>query len=70
MRIWILNNNHKYNITTELINNEQFKKYGYLIDDRLSEKYKIPFKDRKYGDIMWCSNNGNVINPTILEIRN
>ena len=63
LRIWFLN--EKTNLTLKkIIDNDKFLlENGIFITESLAQKYKIPYNDRRYGDIAWWCNDGTLIFP-------
>lgn len=62
-RMWFFNNKSKKIFTDEISKNPLFNKNGFIVDSKIADKYNIPFKNRKYGDLMWWAKKGILIHP-------
>lgn len=61
-RFWCFNEKSKIEIK-ELLSHEPFLKYGTIIDKQIAKEFNIPYKDKRYGDIIWWANPGVLIFP-------
>lgn len=69
-RIWYITNNAKSILSNTLINNPIFKENGVFIDNETAKKERIPFPNRKYGDLLWMANLGVLIFPDFFHLKN
>jgi predicted AlkP superfamily pyrophosphatase or phosphodiesterase len=59
-RFWFLN--EKAKIIKEFMLRE-FSEYGLEITEEVAKKYRIPYKDKRYGDFIFWMKPGVLINP-------
>lgn len=63
VRLWFYTDKAKKLLTRALNESAQFNKYGKFIDKNISEKYNIPWGDKRYGDMIWWANKGVLVYP-------
>lgn len=63
VRIWYMTETAKTILPNVVINNPMFIENGEFIDEKIAKKERIPFPDRRYGDILWMANLGVLIFP-------
>lgn len=67
-RFWFYNSESR-DCITELLNENDFKIKGFILDNQKAIDYKVPINllngdgQNLYGDIIWCANPGVVISP-------
>lgn len=69
LRMWFFNDESKDIFLDEMNKNEEFTRKGLIISKSLADKYKLPFENRKYGDLMWWANEGVLIYPDFFHKR-
>ena len=69
-RLWRLSTNSAGDsFFTSLLQNPELARRGRFLSDSDSRKYRIPFPDRKYGDLIWWAAPGVLIYPDYFHPR-
>jgi len=63
VRLWLNSKKAKMAFEEELLCSDLFIKNGTFIDEKIALNEKIPWKDSRYGDIIWWANNGTLVFP-------
>ncbi len=63
MRVWFKSRKAEENLLNRLTSSEIFLKFGIFVDENLANRYQIPWKDRRYGDLIWQAKLGVLIYP-------
>lgn len=69
VRIWFSSNRSKYLLSKSVKENKLFNTYGTFINEDRAKKEKIPYLDRRYGDLLWVANRGVVVFPDYFHIN-
>lgn len=62
-RVWFLNSRTASVLDKRLKSNLNLLNAGVFVDDRFALKERIPFPDKRYGDLLWLANEGVLIYP-------
>ena len=69
-RIWRLNaHRESESFFSSLERNPELLRRGRFLSDSDGHKYRIPFPDRKYGDLIWWAAPGVLIHPDYFHAR-
>ena len=62
-RIWFMNSRSRNILESILLRDDLLLKNGTFLSESLANKYDIPFRDIRYGDMTWWANTGTLIFP-------
>lgn len=62
-RFWCLNPKKELRLKLALSRNVVLLENGIFVDESFAKKEKIPFPDRRYGEVLWLANTGVLIFP-------
>jgi len=63
VRIWYFTTEAQRIFDCNLFGSDSFLCNGTFINKDIADKEKIPWRDRRYGDIIWWANNGVLVYP-------
>ena len=63
LRVWFFSERAKRLLPVALKKSDKFNQYGKFIDERMAQRFHVPWGDRRYGDIIWWADNGVLIYP-------
>jgi hypothetical protein len=63
VRLWFFSEKGKSIFKNHIINSNEFYNNGIFIDEEIAEREKIPWKDKRYGDLIWWANTGVLVFP-------
>lgn len=63
LRVWFLKENVQWPINELLMTSKLLKSNGIFINGSEAKRFHIPWKDRRYGDLLWLANPGVQIFP-------
>jgi hypothetical protein len=63
LRIWFFNEHSKSIFEKGLKDCTQLNENGVFLTKEIAHNYKIPFGDKRYGDLVWLANSGVLIFP-------
>lgn len=63
LRIWFTSDLANKNFTNALRKSQLLIETGFFMDEAFALKYHLPWKDKRYGDIIWLANKGVLVNP-------
>lgn len=63
VRMWFFSDKARQLFPVALKQSDQFNTHGKFINERISQKYHIPWSDRRYGDMTWWADSGVLIYP-------
>jgi predicted AlkP superfamily pyrophosphatase or phosphodiesterase len=69
-RIWYLNENASKILNNKLKSNPIFINNGVFVNKIIAKKEKIPFPDKRYGDLLWMANTGVLVFPDFFHTTN
>jgi predicted AlkP superfamily pyrophosphatase or phosphodiesterase len=68
-RIWLHSQKAKNGFLESIVNNKDLNSKGKFIDKALASELKIPYQDKRYGDIVWWCNPGVMILPDFFHLK-
>jgi len=63
VRLWFFSDRGKLLFPAALKESDKFNQCGKFIDERIAQKYHIPWGDRRYGDMTWWADSGVLVYP-------
>lgn len=70
VRIWYITEKAKRILSNTVTNNPIFRENGAFLNNETAKKERIPFPDRRYGDLLWMANLGVLIFPDFFHLKN
>ncbi len=69
VRLWIMSEKAAQGLPDAIRRSPPFNENGIFADDDFAAKYHLPWPDRRYGDILWCANQGVLVSPDFFHDR-
>lgn len=63
VRLWFFSDKAKQLFPVALKQSDRFNDHGKFIDERIAQKYNIPWGDRRYGDMAWWADSRVLVYP-------
>ena len=69
-RIWFHTAKAKSEFAEAITNHQSLLSAGVFVDESIANRFKIPFGDQRYGDLIWWANPGTMILPDFFHRKN
>ena len=67
-RIWFLRPEVEYSLSRALREHPVFQTSGSFVSQEIADREGVPFRDKRYGDLVWWTNPGVMISPDFFHL--
>ena len=69
-RMWFFSKESESFLMAELESDQELISHGRFVTKDYAEKFRIPYGDKRYGDLLWLANDGVLVSPDFFHSQN